>query len=61
MGDAPVHTTNIPNFVPGLSSIPAAEAVKTGVTVAGPAPAPAPTGPSGPPGAGFGGSSKFTS
>lgn len=31
------------SITPGLSSIPAAEAVKTGVTVAGPAAAPAPT------------------
>lgn len=63
-GDAVVFTTVIPNFVPGRSSIPAGEALKTGVTVAGPAPAPtgAPAGPpaGGPPGGGFG-ASKFPS
>ncbi|OAP63283.1 hypothetical protein AYL99_02510 [Fonsecaea erecta] len=44
MGDAAVFTSTNPSFTPGLSSIPASEAVQTGVTVAGAPPAAAPTG-----------------
>ena len=39
---APIYTAS-GALTPGFSSIPAAEALKTGVTVAGGAPAPAPT------------------
>ncbi|KIW97562.1 uncharacterized protein Z519_01146 [Cladophialophora bantiana CBS 173.52] len=43
MGNAAVFTSSNPSFTPGLSSIPASEAIKTGVTVAGAPPAAAPT------------------
>ena len=43
LGNAPVITTAVGALSPGLSSIPAAEAVQTGVTVAAAAAAPAPT------------------
>ncbi|OQV01742.1 hypothetical protein CLAIMM_07039 isoform 3 [Cladophialophora immunda] len=43
MGAAAVFTSSNPSFTPGLSSIPASEAVQTGVTVAGAPPAAAPT------------------
>ncbi|OAL32238.1 hypothetical protein AYO22_00260 [Fonsecaea multimorphosa] len=43
MGDAAIFTSTNPSFTPGLSSIPASEAVETGVTVAGAPPAAAPT------------------
>ncbi|KIW83830.1 hypothetical protein Z517_03076 [Fonsecaea pedrosoi CBS 271.37] len=56
MGDAAVFTSSNPSFTPGLSSIPASEAVKTGVTVAGGPPAAAPTAAVSP-GGFFGGSS----
>ncbi|EXJ88206.1 hypothetical protein A1O1_05136 [Capronia coronata CBS 617.96] len=43
LGNAPVFTSTNPAFVPGLSSIPASEAVQTGVTVAAAAAVPAST------------------
>ncbi|EXJ67427.1 uncharacterized protein A1O5_09440 [Cladophialophora psammophila CBS 110553] len=43
MGNAAIFTSSNPSFTPGLSSIPASEAIKTGVTVAGAPPAAAPT------------------
>ncbi|KIW56187.1 hypothetical protein PV05_04866 [Exophiala xenobiotica] len=43
LGNAPVITTAVGALSPGLSSIPAAEAVQTGVTVAAAAAAPKPT------------------
>ncbi|KIX02700.1 uncharacterized protein Z518_08642 [Rhinocladiella mackenziei CBS 650.93] len=43
LGDAPVFTSFNAAFTQGLSSIPASEAVQTGVTVAGAAAAPSPT------------------
>ncbi|KIV89754.1 hypothetical protein PV10_07134 [Exophiala mesophila] len=42
-GDAPIFTTHIPDFMPGRSSIPASEAVVTGVTDGPAPPPPAPT------------------
>ncbi|KAK7900905.1 hypothetical protein LTR67_003190 [Exophiala xenobiotica] len=43
LGNAPVITTAVGALIPGLSSIPAAQAVATGVTVAAAAAAPPPT------------------
>ncbi|EXJ87010.1 hypothetical protein A1O3_03967 [Capronia epimyces CBS 606.96] len=51
LGNAPVFTSTNPAFTPGLSSIPASQAVQTGVTVAAAAAAPAPTASAGSPAA----------